>query len=152
MSITNRRLEYDKYEIDLINVKFPSGPIGYIIFLNVAKSFFTNFHVSTDLTLDRMTYHIFCNMKIRGAAQPETFLQHAVYNIKDDMKSMVINIHKNLRIIVALKIADDECYHQRITGYMDFESRHVLGPKRRPVDSSHRNVLDRHYEQILFSG
>ncbi|AUA60283.1 ORF52 protein [Operophtera brumata nucleopolyhedrovirus] len=150
MSITNRRLEYDKYEIDLISVKFPSGPIGYIIFLNVARSFFTNFIVSTDLALDRMTYHIFCNMKIKGA-NTETFLQHASYNIKDDMKSMVINIHRNLRIVVALKIADDECYHQRITGYMDFEARHVLGPKRRPVDSARRHVLDRHYEQILFS-
>lgn len=154
-SVGSRLLEHDGYCLDLRDVPLEGSTSEYIIFLNVKRAFFSNFHVLSDLSLESLALHIFQHLRHRVAHVDINLAgAHFVDYIEHDERdrdAMHINLHPWLRVVVARKIRKHESYHQRITGYMDFENR--LDPPNAALATNYngtRSILDSHYEKAIF--
>nr|WUR10803.1 hp [Calliteara abietis nucleopolyhedrovirus] len=151
-------LEFGDVSLDLRHVAFPcSAPDDgseFIVFLNVHKAFFSNFKLVCDLSLETLTQYIYENVKytLKGVLQA-CILNYSrfVYNYHDRNKSIVIELDSNARIIVAAVIRFDEQYHQRVSGYLDFEKRHTPQEKRVFLSDQERAELDKTCEIKLLS-
>ncbi|AGE89902.1 hypothetical protein SlsnVgp047 [Spodoptera littoralis nucleopolyhedrovirus] len=159
-SIGARYLERDGYAIDLRQVPYEqiencSKCEEYIIFLNVKLAFFCNFHVRSSMSLESISLYTF--MHARHCAGDDNYVR------TDDVLDFVermhregdivhINIHPWLRIVIAKKIRKGERYHQRITGYMDFEKR-LDHPDTLSAITDYngtRDILDSYYEKAIY--
>ncbi|ABF47386.1 ac57-like protein [Clanis bilineata nucleopolyhedrovirus] len=170
MSINQKYLEFDNISVDLRHVHFPRAideaeNLEYIVFLNVKRAMYCNFKITTDMSLETLAMHIYedvilCkdNVCIRTISNfNEIDFNKFVYNKTDLNKSIIIELDDEARVIVAECIQPHEKYHQRITGYMDFEKRHkplhdVHGGAycSNTISQEDRNKLDRQYETILY--
>nr|UPO71102.1 orf45 [Trichoplusia ni single nucleopolyhedrovirus] len=159
-SLGARFLEFEQVCIDLRYVTFmddttcditTTGPVhDYIIFLNVKKAMFCNFNITTDMSLETLAEYIYDNVRVvieeRLLRKPLNMIECVQFNIADNNNSIFINLHAEARIIVAKKLFDNERYHQRITGYLDFEKRLDLNSKKNLLTDKERALLDREYE------
>jgi Nucleopolyhedrovirus protein of unknown function (DUF918) len=150
-SISCRYLEFDRVCVDLKHVSFSAdglNDVEYIIFINVKRAMYTNFKICTDLSLETLAELLFVEAKcmVNGEAVPRAgTLGECVTHVAGDRnKSLIIKLHENARIVVARTIYFDECYHKRVSGYIDFENRHnqhYIMP-----DDNQRAAIDREWE------
>lgn len=153
-SVNNKYLEFDGISVDLRHAAFSADGLNdteYIVFLNVCRAIYTNFKVYCDLSLESMAESVYEQsvFTINGlnAKWRKPLGECAVYNEHDRNKSLIVNLAENemARIIVAKTIYQNENYHKRVSGYVDFENRHnknyVL-----PTSEDRRAALDREYE------
>ncbi|AJD80739.1 hypothetical protein [Pseudoplusia includens SNPV IE] len=158
-SFSARFLEFEQVCIDLRYVTFvddisceinDSRAQDYIIFLNVKKAMFCNFNIKTDMSLETLAEYIYDNVRVsidgRLHRKPLNMAECVHFNGADNNNSIFIDLHDQARIIVAKKLFDDERYHQRITGYLDFENRLNLNSKKNLLTDRERALLDREYE------
>ncbi|AAR28833.1 ORF69 [Leucania separata nucleopolyhedrovirus] len=160
-SVSVRLLELDGYCLDLRHVSFENETgldlIEYIVFLNVKCSIFRNFHVRSDLSLESLALHIFRNVRYRIDGREMTTANKSfvdyIFHDEHDRDAMHIKLHPWLRVVVAKKLRSSERYHQRITGFMDFEKRLQNPPDTVALltdYNSTRDILDSFYEKNLF--
>ncbi|AUF81572.1 ac57 [Malacosoma neustria nucleopolyhedrovirus] len=165
-SLSFRLIEFENVCIDLRYLTFSKDDDcidnnkEYIIFLNVKKAFYSNFNITTDMSLETLTMYIYENLQHRVDGERVMLrgnpFERIFINERDRNQSTVIEISDQARIIVANKLHPDEKYHQRITGYMDFEKRHEPPPSIIDADNKilakhERDELNREYEmKILF--
>ncbi|AYN45050.1 se90 [Alphabaculovirus alterspexiguae] len=152
LSVNRRYLEFDKVCVDLRHVTFSAdgqNDTEYIIFININRAMFTNFKIYCDLSIESLAEFIYDNVvcTVEGNyVRPSVPLSECVqYNEYDLNKSLIIELHEKAKIIVAKTIYHDETYHERVTGYVDFENRHNKNYVPPPT-SEVRNKLDREYE------
>ncbi|AIZ48664.1 asb107 [Agrotis segetum nucleopolyhedrovirus B] len=150
-SISTRYLEFNGVALDLRHMCFSADGLHdseYIIFLNVHRAIFTNFKVYSDLSLESLAEFIFekavCSVDGCEITRRKSLGESVNYNEYDRKKSLCIQLHDKARIIVAKTIYHFETYHQRASGFVDFENRHNKHYDR-PSDEK-RLVLDREYE------
>ena len=152
LSVNRRYLEFDRVCVDLRHVTFSAdghNDTEYIIFININKAMFTNFKIYCDLSIESLAELIYenvlCTVEGKNVKPSAPLAQCAQYNEYDLNKSLTIELHEKARIIVAKTIYYHEKYHERVTGYIDFENRH---DKNYTPESSEdlRNKLDREYE------
>ncbi|ABI35726.1 hypothetical protein [Ectropis obliqua nucleopolyhedrovirus] len=131
-------LEFGGVCLDLRHVTFPrneceEGNSEYIVFINVYKAFYSNFKFVCNYSLETLAVFIYENVKytIDGVQQMFESVNYSqfVMNEHDFNKSLFIEFTENARLVVAQVIKFDEQYHQRVSGYIDFENRH-LQPKK----------------------
>ena len=173
MSVAIRYLEFDKVCLDLRHIVFsynktePYLNDKYIIFLNVKRAIFCNFEIHTDMSLETLALYIYENVHYKIANKNDknsngdnvdytikqhhktNFAHHIQFNENDKNLSIIINLDANARIVVAKSVRPDEKYHQRITGYLDFERRHQLRGVTSFATQQDRLLLDRQYETEL---
>ncbi|ABY65761.1 hypothetical protein [Orgyia leucostigma nucleopolyhedrovirus] len=158
-TINVKYLEFGEVSLDLRHVRFPVSEEGdldanaeFIIFLNIQKAFFSNFKIITDLSLESLCQFIYYNAhySIAGVKQQlKMDYERFVYNEHDKNKSIIIEFDAAARIIVASVIKFDERYHQRVSGYLDFENRHNLNYDE--LSLQERVELDKQCEIKLLS-
>ena len=113
------------------------------------------------MSLETLTMYVYENLQYRVDGKREMLrgdpFERIFINERDRNQSTVIELSERARIIIANKLHPDEKYHQRITGYMDFEKRHnpppsILDDEDRKILTKHeRDELNREYEmKILF--
>jgi hypothetical protein len=165
-SLSFRLIEFENVCIDLRYLTFSKDDDcidnnkDYIIFLNVKRAFYSNFHITTDMSLETLTMYVYENLQHRVDGERVMLrgdpFERIFINERDRNQSTVIEISDQARIIIANKLHPDEKYHQRITGYMDFERRHEPPPSIVDADNQilakhERDELNREYEmKILF--
>ncbi|AXU41500.1 AC57 [Alphabaculovirus altermyunipunctae] len=159
-SVGVRLLELDGYCLDLRHVPFENETglelVEYIIFLNVKSSIFSNFHVKSDMSLESLALHIFRNINYRidNIAMDTTnanFVDYIFHDAQDE-NAIHIKLHPWLRVIVAKKVRPNERYHQRITGFMEFQNR-MQTPDTNAILTDYNNtryILDSLYEKTIF--
>lgn len=168
MSINQKYLEFDNISVDLRNVHFTRAideaeNLEYIVFLNVKRAMYCNFKIITDMSLETLAMHIYENVILcKNNVQIRTFsnfndidYNKFVYNKTDLDQSIIIELDDEACVIVAKCIRPHEKYHQRVTGYMDFEKRHKqplcdIDGGSNTISQEDRNKLDRQYETILY--
>lgn len=151
-TINNRYLEFDGIAVDLRHVNFSADGLNdheYIIFINVQRGKFSNFKVYSDLSLESLAELVFTEAVcvtdgVPSTSRLGTLAECVVYNEPDHNKSLIIQLHDKARVIVAKTIYLGENYHQRVSGYVDFENRHDKLYVR--PSSGLRDQLDREYE------
>ncbi|AGR56798.1 ac57 [Hemileuca sp. nucleopolyhedrovirus] len=163
-TVNVKYLEFGGTSLDLRHVSFPhcnkneANNNEYIVFLNVKKAFFRNFKIISDLSLESLTYYIYENVKctIDGKESSKNDginkvidYNKFVFNEHDKNRSIIIEFDSNARIIVASAIRPDEFYHQRVSGYVDFENRHTTTTTE--ISPNERDALDREYEIKLLN-
>lgn len=159
-SLNTRYLEFENVSVDLRHVSFtrntqcPGDNKRYIIFLNVKKAFYSNFEIESDLSLETLTMYIYHNVRIQINNCVLTLNapnKHIAFNEVDYNQSLFIEPTPNdeARIIVAQTIYSHESYHQRITGYMDFERRRRR--RQHYLSTEERALNDRNCEAFLLS-
>ncbi|AXS67709.1 ac57-like protein [Cryptophlebia peltastica nucleopolyhedrovirus] len=136
-NMSARFLEFEEVCIDLRNVHFSfdqdhqSNNKTFIIFMNVKQAFYSNFKIKTDLSLETLTYYIYqhCLCTVEDTVLPifRRFDQF-IFNENDKCKSIIIQLHRRARVIVAECIRENEYYHSDVSGYIDFENRHTRLP------------------------
>lgn len=82
-----------------------------------------------------------------GLPQHDVDYDKFEFNENDRNQSIVINLSKDARIIVAATIRLNEKYYQRVSGYMDFEKRHERDYQ--PPTPAERAKIDRDCEIYL---
>lgn len=137
------------------NNKFDSTPCSnnnntseYIIFLNVHKAIYCNFKITSDMSLETLAEHVYDNVRctIKGRLiQKPLFATCTKFIASDNNNSISLELHASAKIIVARTIKPDERYHQRVTGYIDFENRHDPDYCIQ-IDEKERARKDREYE------
>ncbi|AAY83980.1 ORF-48 peptide [Chrysodeixis chalcites nucleopolyhedrovirus] len=158
-SFSARFLEFEQVCIDLRYVTFIDDiscdninncAHDYIIFLNVKKAMFCNFNITTDMSLETLAEYIYDNVRVtidgRLHRKHSIMAECVRFNGADNNNSIFINIHAEARVIVAKKLFDNERYHQRISGYIDFENRSDPNDKKKLLTDRERALLDREYE------
>lgn len=153
-SVHAKRLEFDNVILDLNQVQW-YGPFteSYIIFLNVKCAFYKNFHVSCNMSMETLALHVYENavLTVDGAVVPRdpNFAKYISFNATDFDQSMVLDFVPHARIVVAKQLHINERYHQRVSGFLDFQKRH----ERQIVsnDLITRNKLDRDLEIKLYN-
>ncbi|QEI03599.1 hypothetical protein [Rachiplusia nu nucleopolyhedrovirus] len=120
----------------------------YIIFLNVHKAIFCNFKISSDMSLETLTEYVYDNVRFTiedKLIQKPPFSKCTTFIENDDKNSIIIDLHPLARVVIARVIFPNERYHQRISGYIDFENR--LRPGYCVMDDDkERARKDREYE------
>ncbi|USC25906.1 hypothetical protein [Palpita vitrealis nucleopolyhedrovirus] len=157
-SITAMYLEFDDVVLDLTdlnNLHDSSKKEEYIIFMNVKKSFYKNFYLTCDLSLETLTVLVYEKVRLTVQhvkyQQPADFVNYISFNATDDDNSMIINLCPDARIIVAKKLTPTETYHQRASGFLDFQKRNRFPKHEIELDPKLRNVMDRDLEIKLFN-
>nr|WRK23028.1 hypothetical protein [Bombyx mori nucleopolyhedrovirus]WRK23718.1 hypothetical protein [Bombyx mori nucleopolyhedrovirus] len=151
-------LEFDDVVLDLTSLTFLEFDNDqneeYIIFMNVKRAFYKNFHITCDLSLETLTVLVYEKARLivkqMKFEQPSNFVDFISFNATDNDNSMIIELCSDARIIVAKKLTPDETYHQRVSGFLDFQKRNWI--PRPPIESDPkvRNVLDRELEIKLY--
>ncbi|QDL57048.1 hypothetical protein QKQ66_gp102 [Dione juno nucleopolyhedrovirus] len=160
-SVHAKRLEFDGVALDLSRVELtdPDEPASaptenYIVFLNVKRAFYKNFHISCDMSLETLALHLYENAELtmNGSAVPRApnFAHHISFNTTDRNQSLVLDLAPDARIVVAKQLRANERYHQRASGFLDFQRRHEVPPARVEHDAVARDALDRELEIKLF--
>nr|UIX56220.1 HycuOrf-93 hypothetical protein [Hyphantria cunea nucleopolyhedrovirus]UIX56365.1 HycuOrf-93 hypothetical protein [Hyphantria cunea nucleopolyhedrovirus] len=155
ISVHAKRLEFDKVILDLSQLELGGPPENhYIVFLNVKRAFYKNFNVSCDMSLETFALHVYENaqLTVNGAAVPRApdFANHISFNASDRDQSLVLDLGPNARIIVAKQLRSNERYHQRASGFLDFQRRHQPFAVAEN-DPTVRNALDRELEIKLYA-
>ncbi len=126
----------------------------YIIFLNVRKAIYTNFKITSDMSLETAAEYIYDNVRctIKGkSVQKPQFSECTNFIESDKNNSIAITLHPQAKIIVVRTLFPNEHYYQRIGGYIDFE--HRLCPDYCvQEDDRKRARSDREYEINLLDG
>jgi hypothetical protein len=157
-NISSRYLERDGVSLDLRHVLFERDALydeQYIVFLSVHRAFYTNFELITSLSLESLALHILQEVKHKVPHEPPRsyadadLVQYIFVNEHDHGQSMILQLNEDTKIVVARKLYADEHYHKRVSGYMDFERRHVPGSQCMLQTSSERLHNDRDIEIIL---
>ncbi|QCF61075.2 ac57 [Troides aeacus nucleopolyhedrovirus] len=153
-----RYLEFDHVVLDLTSLIFLEFDNAqneeYIIFMNVKKAFYKNFHITCDLSLETLTVLVYEKARLIVKQvkfkQPPNFVDFISFNATDNDNSMIIDFCSDARIIVAKKLTPDETYHQRVSGFLDFQKRNCI--PRLPIESDPkvRDALDRELEIKLY--
>ncbi|AJD09253.1 hypothetical protein [Condylorrhiza vestigialis mutiple nucleopolyhedrovirus] len=157
--IVARRLDFDNVTLDLNHVTFNTdhndNNENYIVFLNVKRAFYKNFHLTCDMSLETLSMYVYENASVivNGVQLPRSpdFVQHIAFNASDRDQSMLIDFTPEARIVVARKLRADERYYQRASGFADFQRRHEQPPAFVERDLHVRNATDRELEIILFN-
>ncbi|AGR57129.1 hypothetical protein [Choristoneura rosaceana nucleopolyhedrovirus] len=155
-SVHAKRLEFDNVILDLSQVELNGPPEhNYIVFLNVKRAFYKNFCVACDMSLETFALHLYENaqLTINGVTVPRApdFINYITFNASDRDQSLVLDLAPNIRILVAKQLRADERYHQRASGFLDFQRRHELPPAPVESDPAVRNALDRELEMKLYA-
>lgn len=147
-------LEFENVAVDLRHIKFSQNDNSqnseYIIFLNVKKAIYSNFNLKTDFSLETLTMYIYENVVLNIDEKPQTFdisFEKLIFNDWDDNNSIIIDLATDARIIVARALRPGEKYHQHVSGYLDFERRHLNDVRR--LSDSERAHINRLYGTIL---
>ncbi|AOT85552.1 cyun94 [Cyclophragma undans nucleopolyhedrovirus] len=155
-------LEFDNVVLDLTGVVTVQSPSllqaaaaeEYIIFLNVKKAFYKNFHLRCDLSLETLTLLVYEKLRltVNGVefVKPAKFVDYISFNATDRDNSMIIDLCPDARVIVAKRLHADEEYHQRVSGFVDFQMRHCVPRAAIVTDQKARNDLDRELEIKLY--
>ncbi|AUR45118.1 hypothetical protein Spob087 [Spilosoma obliqua nucleopolyhedrosis virus] len=155
LSLHARRLEFDNVILDLSQLELNDGQPEnhYIVFLNVKRAFYKNFIVSCDMSLETFALHVYQNaqLTVDGVAVPRApdFANYISFNASDRDQSLVLDLGPNARIVVAKQLRSNERYHQRVSGFLDFQRRHqpFAVAENNPIV---RNALDRELEIKLY--
>ncbi|AKC91714.1 ac57 [Lambdina fiscellaria nucleopolyhedrovirus] len=159
VTLNVRCVEFAGVCLDLRHVKFSTSGANcdreYIIFLNVKRAIYRNFKITSDMSLETLALYIYQNvlytvdgrLQSRSAVAYDCFVQ----NERDFNRSIVIKCGAEARIVVAAAIHFYENYHQRVSGYMDFERRWTkdVDCLYNAMDEKERAKLDREYEMQL---
>ncbi|AWW14404.1 hypothetical protein KM620_gp044 [Hyposidra talaca nucleopolyhedrovirus] len=156
-TINAKYLEFDGVCLDLRHVTFSCNPEinhpdnrEFIVFLNVCKAFFCNFKIVSDLSLETLSLFIYKNVKfvVNGALQKfeQINYNHFIMNEPDRGRSIIIELNEKARIVVAAVIRFDEQYHQRVSGYIDFEHRHQSLENKKEMTAQERAEFDKECE------
>ncbi|AHH82629.1 ORF-40 [Buzura suppressaria nucleopolyhedrovirus] len=156
-TINVKYLEFGEVCLDLRHVRFSRNPQDdhpdnkeFIVFLNVYKAFFCNFKIVSDLSLETLTHFIYENVKfvMNGVVQDtrKVNYEHFIISEPDRERSIIIEFNKKARIVVAETIRFDEQYHQRVSGYIDFEHRHQPLKNKKRMTTQERAEFDKECE------
>lgn len=152
-------LEFDNIILDLTDVVIKqnyneSENTEYIIFMNVKKAFYKNFYLKCDLSLETLTVFIYEKLRLTVQqvefVKPSKFVDCINFNSNDNDNSMIIDLCPDAQIIVAKKIYSNESYHQRVTGFLDFQRRNYIPVPKIVTDQQLRNSMDRELEIKLY--
>lgn len=155
-----RYIEYDEIIIDLRCVSYSvdreshQNNSQYIVFLNAKKIFYTNYVLTTDMSLETLTMYIVERVIYMENKQRIPIMNNVYkkiqYNEMDKNCSLIVNLSENARIVIARTIKPGERYAQRIGGYIDFEHRHNVAyvPEKCPIK---RAKMDREREICLLN-
>ncbi|BBD51462.1 hypothetical protein [Samia ricini nucleopolyhedrovirus] len=157
-SVHARRLEFDDVVLDLSRVVFtvdPGGNEEYIVFLNLKRAFFKNFIVACDMSLETLALHLYqtASLTVAGVAPPRApgFAEHISFNASDRDQSIIVDLAADARLVVARRLRSNEWYHQRASGFADFQRRHEQPAAPVESDLNKRNVMDRELEITLYT-
>ncbi|AKN81054.1 hypothetical protein [Lonomia obliqua multiple nucleopolyhedrovirus] len=152
-------LEFDNVILDLTNVVIEdcdddTNNEEYIIFMNVKGAFYKNFHFICDLSLESLTLFIYNKLRLTiqevEYEKSAQFVDFIFFNDADNGNSMIIELCSQARVIVAKKLYPGEKYHQRVSGFIEFQQRHYT-PRPEPiVNLQMRNEIDRELEIKLY--
>ncbi|AGA16209.1 hypothetical protein [Thysanoplusia orichalcea nucleopolyhedrovirus] len=153
-----RYLEFDNVVLDLTDLsylKFDNTQCEeYIIFMNVKKAFYKNFHMVCDLSLETLTMLVYEKARLivrqEKFVPPVNFVNFISFNATDNDNSMIIDLCPEARIIVAKKLWPDETYHQRASGFLDFQQRNRVPRPLIELNSKVRDIMDRELEIKLY--
>ncbi|AHN05426.1 ORF50 [Helicoverpa armigera SNPV] len=158
-----RYIERDQCSIDMRHIRVScdqnnqSNNADYIIFLMVKRAFYQNFQLTTDMSMESLTLYLFDNLiycrngHVRQYKHVD-FVEYIFFNEQDKNQSMIIELDHDARVIVAKRLHDQETYHQRVSGYMDFEKRHnTTTPMQIIMNSAERAEFDRTMEITLLN-
>nr|AFS51973.1 DekiORF96 [Dendrolimus kikuchii nucleopolyhedrovirus] len=152
-------LEFDDVVLDLTDVVVVQAPLWqiaeeYIIFMNVKKAFYKNFNLKCDLSLETLTLFVYEKLRltVKGVefVKPARFVDHISFNATDHDNSMIIDLCPDARVIVAKCLYASETYHQRVSGFMDFQMRNRVPRPAIVADQQMRNDIDREMEVKLY--
>lgn len=155
-SVHAKRLEFDNVILDLSHLQLHGPPEErYIVFLNVKRAFYKNFCVECDMSLETFALHLYeiARLTVDGAVVPRApeFAHHISFNSADRDQSLVLDLGPDAKIVVAKQLRADERYHQRASGFLDFQRRHERPPAPIEHDLVARNALDRELEIKLYT-
>lgn len=161
-TVSLKRLEFDDIILDLTNIMVvekdcdPTKCEEYIIFMNIKEAFYVNFHLVCDLSLESLTLFIYEHSRLfvhgEECVKSPKFVDHIFFNASDNDNSMIVELCKGARVIVAKKLYPQESYHQRASGFMDFQRRNDPSRTYDDIiqDKQLRNMIDRDLETKLY--
>ncbi|AAK85616.1 hypothetical protein [Epiphyas postvittana nucleopolyhedrovirus] len=153
-----RRVEFDNVTLDLSKVVFTTDEATneeYIVFLNVKRAFYKNFHVTCDMSLETLALYVYENASVivNGVTTTRApdFVNHIYFNASDRDQSLIVEFNMHASVVVAKKLNAGERYYQRASGFNDFQRRHQVPAAIIERDMNVRNVTDRELEIKLYN-